>query len=268
MGNEDKSGVSLERDLSDPKVHKETFSVNEAVVKESRNEIPVGVGGVAVQRIPWGPQGAAMVASGVTHKRIQAQERCLRPVDVPLEGGTIGKFHCSRPCLAAGLEGGVYCPEHDREAFQPIQDHKPKNQRSFNSASITLSESESQVLNDKGEVVGLLKEGRDVTRGRAMPPEQPQSPPFPPAPDAAASRRRAYAPRKKPMERNAGEIRLVFTLDDLAGDAVIDLFSQKAIAALDSLPATNMAAMKKVVAVQEWLALIGRAKIVLPEEGK
>jgi hypothetical protein len=237
-----------------PEVITSTVGSDESAVKAVRNEIPIGVSGHPVERIPWGPKIEGMVQAGIFIKRIASQERCLRPVEVPLKGGIVGKFACSRPCVSVGTDGDKYCPEHDREAFQPIQDHKPTNQIVFNSASIELTEAERQVTYEKDgkKYTVAMQDGNDVTKGRAA-----REPELPVNLEKIHAPKRLKPHRQSVQSSKGDNVKLTFSLDELKSDHIGETFVIKAIAALDALPAKNIAQMKAIVEIQEYLKELG-----------
>lgn len=242
-----------------PEVIIRTVESSEATVLQGRQEIPVGVGGQPIERAPYDARLAAVLAAGTTIKRWAGQERCLRVVTIPLQGGKEGQFHCSRAAISAGVDGEKYCPEHDKAAFQPQQDHKPTNQKTFNSASIVLSEGESNVLDEKGAVVGTLTQGRDVAAARRrMAGPVAKDPVIDPGFDIAPTvlPKRARAPRtdkgvKRLSVPKGSGIVVRLTKEELDSSSFIDILRDKIVDAINELPAINVREMEDVIRVRE-----------------
>lgn len=244
------------------KTVEESFSVSDAGVQRIRSEVPVGVGGQPIDRIPWNKRGEALVNAGTYVKRLGNVERCLRRVDVPMKGGGTMPYHCSQPCLSIGSEAEKLCPEHDREAFAPIQDHagNPAKRRVTNSASIVLTPAEMQeTWKDKdGKVQRAdLKEGNAVGTPRATDIASPAQPERRRAPRAASAPRRQAAPK-------GGSIRLDLTIEELKGPDVVDVIRERIVDAINRLPAKNVAEMESVIAIRERV----RAELTHQEEGR
>lgn len=238
-----------------PEVITTTVEASESTVQEGRNEIPVGVGGQPIQRVPWMPKIEALYNAGTYVKRVAGQDRCLRPVMIPLKGGTEGKFACFLPCVSAGSDGDKYCPEHDREVFRPNQSApgNPLIRRSFNSAGVILTDAEKSVTFEKDgkkQTVELMA-GRDVGAARAAVPDV-----FAPEPDRPAKRLkplRAPRPAAPRRPRSADSIKLEFSIEELKSERIGSIFVKKAVEALGQLPAKNISQMQAITAIQEQL---------------
>ena len=235
-----------------PQIITSTVDSSEGAVLQTRNEIPIGVGGQPIERAPYNAQLAALLAAGTTIKRWAGQERCIRVVTLPLQGGTEGQFHCSRAAISAGVDGEKYCPEHDKAAFQPNQTHPPKNQKVFNSASIHLSDAERTVTYEKeGKKYTVnLDDGRDIGAARlsqeshiivpspALPVKRAR------APRGSAAPKRSYAPR-------GSGILIRLDISELNAENMVDILRTKLVDAINALPAKNVSEMESVISVRE-----------------
>ena len=190
-----------------------------------------GVGGVPIDRIPYNDQLVRLEQSGVYSRRIANTDRCIRLITVPQKGGAAAQYHCSRPCVSVGDQR--LCPDHDKSSFQPNQTPHGSKPRTYNSASIPLTKSEMEVRNDKGEVVGMLAEGRSIV---------PQG----------AHR------ADKAVEPAPGAIQISFSLEELADGHVLAAFVQRATEALDALPCNSVRQMKQIVTIQEKIAKLAK----------
>lgn len=224
-------------------VVKHTLEASEGNVKEIRNEIPIGVSGQTIERMPVTEQSEFLVKTGQFVKNIGGRDLCLRVVDIPLQGGKTGRFHCSRMCLSIGGQQGRFCPEHDSRLFHA---NKPSG-IVINSASIPLTEAEEQVVYEKDgkRMVAQLTPGRDladvvrtVKRGR---PAKSQTLP-------TIKTQTERVPRQK-----AGSIKLELTLEQLEAEGWENTVLNGLHDALDRLPARSVADMKRVVAIQDRL---------------
>ncbi len=255
---------------------KETFEVSSEGLNAVRNEIPVGIGGEPFARIPWDKRGEALVNAGTYVKRMGGQERCLRPVLIPLKGGTEGKFHCSMPCMTIGTDGDKLCPDHDKEAFRPNQSHPPRPGRVFNSASVHLSDAEKQVHCEKDgkKYVVEMETGKDMgaARGAASRPIDPA------AKGAAQTNIDSDAPRSAPRRRTlrtntaprrlsaprGQSVRIELSIAELKGEDFIETLRDKIVGAINALPAKNVAEMEDVIRVREHV----KNELQYQEEGK
>jgi len=248
-------GIKLVQEKS-AQTTKDTFEVDDKAVQSIRNEIPLGVSGQPIMRIPKNQKLMPLLQSGIYIKRIASEDRCIRLVALPLQGGATGEFHCSRSCISAGPDGGKYCPEHDAEVFGPKQSHPVMLGRTFNSASIQLTDAEKTVAYEKDgrKVIAQMEDGADISaRYNAVAPVQ-----------AASEKVRApKVKRARAGSRNTADtIRIEITLADLEDhelDKILYGVTRAMIAAMDMLPAKTIADMKRIVALQEKLKL-GYAK--------
>jgi hypothetical protein len=235
-----------------PQIITSTVDSSEGAVLQTRNEIPIGVGGQPIERAPYNAQLAALLAAGTTIKRWAGQERCIRVVTLPLQGGTEGQFHCSRAAISAGVDGEKYCPEHDKAAFQPNQTHPPKNQKVFNSASIHLSDAERSVTYEKeGKKYTVdLEDGTDIGARRAA----QDSHVIAPAPELPVKRARAprgsAAPKRSYAPRGSG-ILIRLDVSELNSENMVDILRTKLVDAINALPAKNVSEMESVISVRE-----------------
>ena len=126
-----------------------TVESGDATIKAVRQEIPVGVGGEAVQRIPYSPSLEKLLDLGVTSRVIASTTRCIRLVELPSKGGGKVKYHCSRACV--GVAGQQLCPDHDRGAFAPNQSASGPRPEVTNSASIRLTQAELDEMGVQAE---------------------------------------------------------------------------------------------------------------------
>lgn len=210
-------------------------------VAEVRNEMTASAvaggsgGGAPIDRIPLNPQLQELLKAGVYTKRIASTDRCLRLVDIPTRGGQVEKYHCSRPCVGVGDQR--LCPDHNKDFFQPNQTAHGTKPRSFNSADVHLSKSEMEVRNDKGELIGQLREGRSVAPASPVPAVSFQQ--LDPQTHAAS----------------IGQISISLNLEELeaTGNEVLKTILSRISAALDELPAANIKQMKRIVKIQERL---------------
>lgn len=214
-------------------------------VAEVRNEMTQAAaaggagGGAPIDRIPLNPQLQELLKAGVYTKRIASTDRCLRLVDIPLRGGSVEQYHCSRPCVGVGDQR--LCPDHNKDFFQPNQTAHGSKPRSFNSASVPLTKSEMEVRNEKGEVVGELREGRSVSPVSSSKCVEP-------APITAE----IAGPSPASLAKG---IHISVTLEELeqTGNEVLNTILTRISAALDELPAANIKQMKRIVKIQERL---------------
>jgi hypothetical protein len=214
-----------------------TIESSEATVKAVRETVPVGIGGEAIQRIPYSPALEKLIESGTTSRVIASTTRCIRIVEVPIKGGGTAKFHCSRACV--GVNGQQLCPDHDRAAFAPAQNATGPKPAVTNSASIHLTEAE---LRDMGIKDPAIEGGNVVTKAPPTPKPKPLAKPLPkPSPK----------PKRAPVGNVVDKIGIELGLDDLGTHDFSGLMSRLLISALDQLPATNIARMKQIVALQE-----------------
>jgi hypothetical protein len=249
---------------ADGNVIKETFAVNESGVQAVRNEIPVGVGGQPIARIPWHEKGERLVNAGTYIKRVGNQEICLRPIMIPLKGGTEGKFHCSMPCLSSGTGVDKYCPDHDKEAFTGPQ--TAAKGRVINSASIELSAGEKQVhYTDKdGKKIAVnLEEGRDVAAVRRGVTRDLEDSVSPAKPERRQARRTSAAPRRS-LAPKGQSIVVRLTIEELGAENLVDNLRNRIVAAINALPARSVADMENVIAVRERV----KQELSYQEEGK
>jgi hypothetical protein len=223
-------------------VVKHTLEAGEQAVQGMRSEIPIGVSGQPIERVPVTEQSEMLVKTGTYVKLMGGRNICLRVVELPLQGGKSGRFHCSRLCMSVGTNQGYFCPEHDRQVFS--QGNVPSG-KVTNSASIHLSEGESVVMGEKdGKKVQFpLLPGRD----HALTP-----PVFP----TIKRQRKPRQPSNGPVVHPRGQIAFkldVDGLDHLEADAIVYQLITTVINALDGLPAKSVADMKRIVAIQEKL---------------
>lgn len=241
---------------ADGSVIKETFEVTSAGVQSVRNEMPIGVGGSAIQRTPWHPKGELLVRSGTYIKKMGGQERCLRLVEIPLKDGGMGKFHCSMPCLSSGNDGDKYCPDHDKEVFAPQQSNAatPARNKVLNSAGIVLTEGEQSVhWKDKDGVAhtAKLEDGNAHTHRADRPADiVTVVPPEPAKVKRARAARPAEAPKRPAVARGTG-ITIRLALEEMATPVFMDTLCSKLVEALNALPAKNVAEMEKIIALRE-----------------
>lgn len=235
-------GIKHDR-VTDGKVITDTFEINDKATTSVRNELPVGVGGAPIDRIPRNSAFVALLQAGTTTKHVASANRCIRLVTLPLAGGKEGEFHCSRVCTAVGAD--QLCPEHDKARFQPIQTHPPTNQRVFNSSQIELTEAEKTVVYEKDgqQIIAPLLQGRDIGALRAS-----RNPTYSKTVSVEVS---PEVPKLGAQPANS--VILSISLVDLDGQDPIGALIGKAIEAMDGLPATSIREMKNVVRIQEKL---------------
>lgn len=251
-----------------PQIITSTVDSSDSAVLQTRNEIPIGVGGQPIERAPYNAQLAALLAAGQTIKRWAGQERCIRVVTLPLQGGTEGQFHCSRAAISAGVDGEKYCPEHDKAAFQPNQTHPPKNQKVFNSASIHLSDAERTVTYEKeGKKYTVnLEDGTDIGAARLTNIAPARVEPV----KRARTQRGAEAPRegisrpKRSVSPKGSGITIRIDVAELKDQQFIDILRTKIVDAINALPARNVAEMEDVIRVRERV----KTELQYQEEGK
>lgn len=211
-----------------------TVETSEETVKAIRREIPVGVSGEAIQRVPYSVSLQRLLDSGATSHVIASTSRCIRVIELAVKGGGKAKFHCSR--ASVGVAGQQLCPEHDREAFAPSQTPTGPPPAIMNSNSVKLTPAE---LEDMGITEDFAPVGaRDGSKSPPAPKPKPARP-------ARASK------------KDRDSISLHLTLEDLAGKDLLPLLITLMNAALDNLPSGTIARMKRIMALQERLAHLG-----------
>ncbi len=221
-----------------------TVESSEATVKAVRQEIPLG-GGEAVQRIPYSAALQRLLEQGATSHVIASTTRCIRVVELPTKGGGTAKFHCSKACV--GVAGQQLCPDHDKSAFAPSQTSAGPKPEVVSSASIHLTDAE---LAEMGVTEPQAKAAVQSATVRAR--EASKSPPAP-KPKPKPGR-----PRKEDLSEG---VTLTLALEDFnSGVALSKLIAGRLVAALDQLPATTIARMKEIVALQDRINLWGGAK--------
>jgi len=238
--------------MADEKVIESEVSASEGDVAAVRSEMTTQAAGGAmpgapIDRIPYNAQLAAMVTAGTYSKRIANTDRCIRLVSLPIKGGSVAEFHCSRPCVGVGDQR--LCPDHDKSFFQPNQSGHGTKGRILNSSSIDLS---------AGEIAELTKTSKSYAERGDIPQSAPTAAP-------GGSSRDASEPRIDNREVAGsspapGQVRISFSLEELAAKDVLKVFQNRVCEALDSLPCANVRQMKQVVAIQAKVAKITRRK--------
>jgi hypothetical protein len=231
-----------------PQVITSTVQSPEGVVEAVRAEIPVGVAGAPIDRLPYQEGLALLAASGTTSKRIASTDRCIRVIEVPLKGGGIAKCHCSRACVSVG--DMRLCPDHDKGAFQPSQTPHGTVGRTFNSASVPLTKAEKDDLVKTSK--SYAETGESPLPSRHVTAALPNS-----VTDfMAAQEKMADAKYAEPHH----DLKIYLTLDQLESGDIRGAVAGALCDALDSMPAGNMRQMKRIVALQEKLQKLFKAK--------
>lgn len=215
-----------------PEVITSEVESSEQTVKTIQAAMPIGVAAKPLDRVSLNPDLAAMSRSGITTKRLAGTDRCIRVVDVPLQGGGTQPAHCFRACVRVG--DMQLCPEHDKAAFLPSQTPVAKG-RVTNSASIELSAGE------KAEMTKISKSFAN------------------PAPAAA---QREASPvvgiSDKSGPEPAHDFKIYLRLDELASRDLLSILQERIVEALDGLPCRNVREMKQIVALQEKIAKLSK----------
>lgn len=206
---------------------------SDQTVAAVRADMPVGVAPKPLDRVRLDPGLTAMANSGLTTKRLAGTDRCIRVVNVPLQGGGTDQAHCFRACVRVG--DMQLCPEHDKGAFAPSQTPVAKG-RVTNSASIELS---------AGEKAEMTK----ISKSFASP-----TPPVAARPEVTAP----VASDKRDGAEPQHDLKIYFTLEELASRDILAVIKARICESLDGLPCRNVREMKQIVALQEKIAKLSK----------
>lgn len=225
-----------------PEVITSEVEASEQTVEAVRADMPVGVAPKPLDRVRLDPGLAAMANSGVTTKRLAGTERCIRVVQLPLQGGGTDQAHCFRACVRVG--DMQLCPEHDKGAFQPSQSPVAKG-RTINSASIGLSAGETAELSkiSKSFAVPHVTLPSAAQTGIAVP---------------AVSEKRADMDKQAGYAEPAHDLKIYLRLDELAGRDLLAVLKERICEALDGLPCRTVREMKQIVALQAKVAKLSK----------
>lgn len=222
-----------------PDVITSEVEASEQTVEAVRADMPVGVAGKPLDRPAIDLNLAAMANSGLTTKRLAGTDRCIRVVQVPLQGGGTQPAHCFRACVRVG--DMQLCPEHDKGAFSPSQTPVAKG-RVINSASIELSPGE------KTEMARISKSFAS--------PVPPTAVPYPiPVPGVVGGDTVTFS---KLGAEPPHDLKIYLRLDELSGRDLLAVLKERICDALDGLPCRNVREMKQIVALQSKVAKLSK----------
>lgn len=240
--------MSDKNDSKSPDVITTEVEASEQTVAAVRNEIPVGVAGTPIDRLPLQPGLTALANAGIYTKRIASTDRCIRVIDCPVKGGGVVQAHCSRACVSVG--DMKLCPDHDKAAFQPNQTPVPKG-RVINSASIPLSKAEQDEVARTSKAYAEAGEAGVVPAHVAARREQTST---------GFQLEQAEKVADKIGAEPPHDLKIYLKLDELVRGDVLGVLKARICDALDGLPCRNVREMKQIVDIQKKVARIGKSR--------